>query len=438
MPLTSPSSCGQNPGPAARDYSAGNARTRITKVTYPATTGEFDAAPPQSPRYERSAVIDLDAIRHNVRRLAAAASPAKVMAVVKADAYGHGAVPVARAALEAGASWLGVAHISESLALRAAGIEAPMLAWLHTTESNFGAAVAAGVDIGCSGWELERIVAAAREQERPARIHLKVDTGLGRNGATLDTWDHLVGEAMEYQDQGLLRVVGIFSHLAVADEPERPETDQQLAAFREVLAVAEDAGVDPEVRHLANTPATLSRPDTHFDLVRVGLGIYGLSPFDGQTSAELGLRPAMTLRTIVSQCKEVPDGQGVSYGLRYRTSGRSTLGLIPVGYADGVPRIATGGPVRVAGKTYPVVGRIAMDQMVIDLGDAGPAGAGLLGAEAELFGDGADGGPTADDWARAAGTINYEIVTRISPRVPRRFINEQAPAAVVHGTEGAA
>jgi alanine racemase len=407
-------------------------------VTYPATTGDFDAAPGQDPRNERSAVIDLDAIRHNVRRLAAAASPAKVMAVVKADAYGHGAVPVARAALEAGAAWLGVAHISEALALRAAGIDAPLLAWLHTTESNFGAAVAAGVDIGCSGWELDRIVAAAREQERPARIHLKVDTGLGRNGATLDTWDHLVGEAMEYQDQGLLRVVGIFSHLAVADEPERPETDQQLAAFREALAVAEDAGVDPEVRHLANTPATLSRPDTHFDLVRAGLGIYGLSPFAGQTSAELGLRPAMTLRTLVSQCKEVPDGQGVSYGLRYRTSGRSTLGLIPVGYADGVPRIATGGPVRVAGKTYPVVGRIAMDQMVIDLGGIGPAGAGLLGAEAELFGDGADGGPTADDWARAAGTINYEIVTRISPRGPRRFINEEAPAAVGQRAEGAA
>jgi alanine racemase len=406
-------------------------------VTYPATTGEFSAAPGQEPRYERSAVIDLEAIRHNVRRLAAAASPAKVMAVVKADAYGHGAVPVARAAIEAGASWLGVAHISEALALRAAGIEAPLLAWLHTVDSNFGAAVAAGVDIGCSGWELERIVAAARDQERPARIHLKVDTGLGRNGATLDTWDHLVGEAMEYQDQGLLRVVGIFSHLAVADEPERPETDQQLAAFREALAVAEDAGVDPEVRHLANTPATLSRPDTHFDLVRAGLGIYGLSPFDGQTSAELGLRPAMTLRTLVSQCKEVPDGQGVSYGLRYHTSGRSTLALIPMGYADGVPRVATGGPVRVAGRTYPVVGRIAMDQMVIDLGDAGPAGTGLLGAEAELFGNGDDGGPTADDWARAAGTINYEIVTRISPRVPRRFVNEQDASAALH-TEGAA
>ena len=205
---------------------------------------------------------------------------------------------------------------------------------------------------------------------------------------------------MEYQDQGLLRVVGIFSHLSVADEPERPETDEQLAAFREVLAVAEDAGVDPEVRHLANTPATLSRPDTHFDLVRVGLGIYGLSPFEGQTSAELGLRPAMTLRTLVSQCKDVPDGQGVSYGLRYRTSGPSTLALIPLGYADGVPRVATGGPVRVAGRTYPVVGRIAMDQMVIDVGNIGPAGADLFGAEAVLFGNGDDGGPTADDWAR--------------------------------------
>jgi alanine racemase len=393
-------------------------------VTYPVAAGDFSAASGADPLYERSAVIDLDAIRHNVRRLADAASPAKVMAVVKADAYGHGAVPVARAALEAGASWLGVAHISEALALRTAGIDAPLLAWLHTTESNFGAAVAAGVDIGCSGWELDRIVAAAREQERPARIHLKVDTGLGRNGATIESWDQLVGEAMEYQDQGILRVVGIFSHLSVADEPQRSETDQQLAAFREVLAVAEDAGVDPEVRHLANTPATLSRPDTHFDLVRVGLGIYGLSPFEGQTSAELGLRPAMTLRTLVSQCKDVPEGQGVSYGLRYHTTGPSTLALIPMGYADGVPRVATGGPVRVAGKTYPIVGRIAMDQMVIDLGNIGPAAAGLLGAEAELFGSGADGGPTADDWARAAGTNNYEIVTRISPRVPRRFINE--------------
>jgi len=398
-------------------------------VTYQASTGELlpDSAATPTRAEERSAVIDLDAIRHNVRHLAAVASPAQVMAVVKADAYGHGAVQVARAALGAGASWLGVAHISEALALRAAGIEAPLLAWLHTPDSNFAAAVAAGIDIGCSGWELDRIVAAAREQERPARVHLKVDTGLGRNGATLDAWDSLVGEAMEHQDQGLLRVVGIFSHLAVADEPERPETDEQLAAFRQVLAVAQDAGVDPEVRHLANTPAALSRPDTHFDLVRVGLGLYGLSPFEGQSPAELGLRPAMTVRTVVSHCKDVPAGQGVSYGLNYRTEGVSTLGLIPLGYADGVPRIATGGPVRVEGVNYPVVGRIAMDQMVIDLGPrhVTTGGPSILGAEAVLFGDGADGGPTADDWARAAGTNNYEIVTRISPRVPRRYLHEE-------------
>ena len=401
-------------------------------MIYPAATGDFQPLAEAVPAHveERSAVIDLEAIRHNVRRLAAVASPAKVMAVVKADAYGHGAIPVARAALSAGASWLGVAHISEALALRAAGIEAPMLAWLHTPESNFAAAVAAGIDIGCSGWELDRIVAAARDQERPARIHLKVDTGLGRNGATLASWDTLLGEAIEYQDQGLLRVVGIFSHLAVADEPERPETDQQLAIFREVLAMAQDAGVDPEVRHLANTPATLSRPDTHFDLVRVGLGIYGLSPFAEQSSAEVGLRPAMTVRTLVSHCKDVPAGQGVSYGLNYRTSGNSTLGLVPLGYADGVPRVATGGPIRVAGVNYPVVGRIAMDQMVIDLGPlhVSAGGTSLLGAEAVMFGDGADGGPTVEDWARAAGTNNYEIVTRISPRVPRRYINE-APTA---------
>ncbi|MDR6987685.1 alanine racemase [Paenarthrobacter nitroguajacolicus] len=379
---------------------------------------------------ERSAVIDLEAVRHNVRQFVAIASPASVMAVVKADAYGHGAVQVARAALDAGAAWLGVAHISEALALRAAGVDAPLLAWLHTRESNFQAAVAAGIDVGISGWELDAVVAAAREQERPARVHLKVDTGLGRNGCTIADWDGLVGQAMEYQDQGLLRVVGIFSHLAVADEPHRPETDEQLAVFREAIAMAEDAGVDMEVRHIANTPATLSRPDSHFDLVRVGLGVYGLSPFEGATSAELGLHPAMTVRTLLSNCKKVPTGQGVSYGLNYRTTEESTLGLVPLGYADGVPRIATGGPVRVDGINYPVVGRIAMDQMVIDLGPLSPeAAAGLKGAEAVMFGNGADGGPTADDWAAAAGTNNYEIVTRISPRVPRSYVNE-APAQV--------
>ena len=361
------------------------------------------------------------------------------MAVVKADAYGHGAVQVAQAAVAAGAQWLGTAHISEALALREAGFEVPVLAWLHTPGSDFSAAVAHNIDLGCSGWELGHIVAAVRALERPARIHLKIDTGLGRNGCPREQWEALVGAAMEYQRQGLIRVVGVFSHLATADEPAHPETDAQLERFREAVSVVEAAGADLEGRHIANTPATLSRPDTHFDMVRVGLGIYGLSPFPDRTSAQLGLVPAMTLQTHIALTKDVPAGQGVSYGLNYVTSRPTTLGLVPLGYADGIPRAATGGPVRVNGTTYTVVGRIAMDQMVIDLGlgaraDAGSGvdagsntgaafGAGpLLGATAVLFGNGADGGPLVEQWADAAGTINYEVVTRISQRVPRSYI----------------
>lgn len=373
-------------------------------------------------------MIDLAAIRHNIRRLRQVAEPAKVMAVVKADGYGHGAVPVARAAVEAGASWLGVAHIDEGLELRAAGIEEPVLAWLHTPASDFEAAVEAGLDLGVSGWELDLIAEAARKLARPARVHLKIDTGLGRNGSPPALWETFIGQAVAYQEEGLLRVVGIFSHLAVADEVERPETDEQLARFREAVAVAEDAGIDVEVRHLANSPGTLSRPDTHFDLVRAGVSIYGLSPFDDQRPADLGLRPAMTLRTLIAHCKEMPAAHGVSYGLQYRTPATTTLGLVPMGYGDGIPRIASGGPVTVDGRQYPVVGRIAMDQMVIDLGRTGIAGTddSLLGRDAILFGPGDDGEASVDAWAAAAGTINYEIVTRISPRVARRYVDTAA------------
>jgi alanine racemase len=381
---------------------------------------------------EREAVIDLAAIQHNVRRLRQVAEPAKVMAVVKADGYGHGAVPVARAAVEAGATWLGVAHIDEGLELRAAGIDEPVVAWLHTPASNFEAAVDAGLDLGVSGWELDLIAEAARKLARPARVHLKIDTGLGRNGCPPGLWESFIGQAVAYQEEGLLRVVGIFSHLAVADEVERPETDEQIKCFRDAVAVAEDAGIDVEVRHLANSPGILSRPDTHFDVVRAGVSLYGLSPFDDQTSDDLGLRPAMTLRTLIANCKEVPAAQGVSYGFKYRTTAATTLGLVPLGYGDGIPRIASGGPVTVEGRQYPVVGRIAMDQMVIDLGRPGIAGTdeSLLGREAILFGPGDDGEASVDAWADAAGTINYEIVTRISPRVPRRYVDTAAEGGV--------
>lgn len=353
------------------------------------------------------------------------------MAVVKADAYGHGAIRVARTAVAAGVSWLGTAHVSEALALRAAGLNARILSWLHTPDTDFFAAVEHDVDLGCSGWELERIAAAAQELGRPARVHLKVDTGLGRNGCSAAELPGFIAQAMRLEGQGLLRVVGIFSHLAVADEPERPETDVQLANFRAAVDLLEKAGAQLEVRHIANTPATFNRPDARFDMVRVGLGIYGLSPFPGTSSAQLGLIPAMTLQTEIALCKDVPVSQGISYGLSYHTAEETTLGLVPLGYADGIPRIATGGPVRVNGKTYPVVGRIAMDQMVIDMGPGAreafaqaaiPGSA--LGASAVLFGNGADGGPLVEEWAEAAGTINYEVVTRISQRVPRSYVGE--------------
>ncbi len=395
--------------------------------------------PIPAPNYglERQAIIDLSAIAKNIRHLREICAPAKFMAVVKADAYGHGAIQVARTAVEAGASWLGTAHVSEALALRAAGLDAPILSWLHTPDTDFVAAVAQEIDLGCSGWELEHIVAAARVLQRPARIHLKIDTGLGRNGCSPREWPDLVAAALAHQAEGVLRVVGVFSHLAVADEPERPETDEQLENFRAAIAVLEAAGAQLEVRHIANTPATLTRPDTHFDMVRVGLGLYGLSPFGDLSSAELGLEPAMTLQTQIALCKDVPAGQGVSYGLNYLTEEATTLGLVPLGYADGIPRIATGGPVRVNGVTYPVVGRIAMDQMVIDLGpgararftDAAVPGS-ALGATAVLFGNGDDGGPVVEQWAAAAGTINYEVVTRISPRVPRTYVGRTPTADV--------
>jgi alanine racemase len=370
---------------------------------------------------ERAAVIDLAAIRHNVAALRSWVQPAALMAVVKADAYGHGALPVARAALDAGATWLGLAHVSEALELRAAGITAPMLAWLHTTGTPFGRAVEENIDLGASGWELEPIAEAAQRLERPARVHLKIDTGLGRNGATIEDWPGVVARAAELQDAGLIRVVGVFSHLAVADEEDREaETDEQLEAFHAAVEIAREAGLNPDVRHLANTPGILHRPDTHLDLVRAGLGIYGLTPFADRPAKDFGLVPAMTVTTTVAQNKAVDAGHGVSYGYRYRTTAPTRLALVPLGYADGIPRAAIAAPVVIGGRRYEVSGRIAMDQFVVDL-NTEDASVAPVGTTVELFGPAS--GIAADEWAAAAGTINYELVTRISTRVPRIHVD---------------
>jgi alanine racemase len=377
------------------------------------------------------AVIDLAALRGNVRALRARTGSAAVMSVVKADAYGHGMVPCARAALQAGAEWLGTATPEEALALRAAGIgveQARVLCWLWTPAGPWEQAVVADVDISVSGgWALRHVLDAVRATGRPARIHLKADTGLGRNGAQPHDWPALVAAARAAEAEGLLTVAGVWSHFACADEPGHPANAEQLAAFRVALGVAEAAGLRPEVRHLANSPATLLMPETHFDLVRTGLAQYGLSPVPQVGGpADFGLRPVMTLQARIAQVKSVPAGHGVSYGHSYSTPGETTLALVPVGYADGVPRHASGtGPLWLGGKWRTVAGRVAMDQFVVDLG----GDRAEVGDLAVLFGPGDRGEPTAEDWAGACGTISYEIVTRIGARVPRRYLGvEQLPA----------
>jgi alanine racemase len=295
------------------------------------------------------------------------------------------------------------------------------MCWLWTPGGPWREAVEADIDVAVSGlWALREATAAAREAGRPARVQLKADTGLGRNGAQPGDWPALVAEALRAERAGLVSVTGLWSHLACADEPGHPSIQAQLTRFRAMVAYAEEQGVRPEVRHIANSAATLTLPESHFDLVRTGIAVYGISPGpEVGTPADFGLRPVMTLSASLALVKQVPGGHGVSYGHHYITPGDTTLGLVPVGYADGIPRHASGtGPVLVGGKWRTVAGRVAMDQFVVDLGgdDPGP------GAEAVLFGPGDRGEPTAEDWAQAAGTIAYEIVTRIGTRVPRVYV----------------
>jgi alanine racemase len=376
--------------------------------------------------------VDLDAIRANVTRLREVAGRAEVMAVVKADAYGHGMLPCARAAKQAGASWLGAALPGEALALRAAGVEGRLLCWLYAPGgTDWRPLLAADVDLSVSArWALDEIAAAARRSGSPARIHLKVDTGLGRNGAQPHEWPELVDAALKAEADGLVRIVGVWSHLACADWPRHPSVRAQQAAFGDALEVAERAGARPEIRHLANSPATLLLPETRLDLVRVGIACYGISPAPEEGSAaDFGLRPAMTLAARLASVKRVPAGHGVSYGHRYRTSEDTRLGLVPLGYADGVPRAAgNAAPVLVGGQRRRIAGVVAMDQFVVDLGPEPPAdGPGAppvaAGDEVLLFGPGDQGEPTAQDWADALDTIAYEVVTRIGARVPRRYLD---------------
>ncbi len=368
------------------------------------------------------AVVDLDAIAHNAALLAERAlidgdHPSALMAVVKADAFGHGLVPVAQAALKAGASWLGVTSVSEALAVRDAGIDAPMLAWLYGTDDDFVTAIEAGVDLSVSSIpHLESIVDAAERADRPALVHLKIDTGLTRNGVRFDDWPDLVREARAREVEGTVRVHGIWSHLASADDPGNPSVPAQLAAFDRALEIARDEGLDPDLRHLANSAGILDVPQSHFDLVRAGIALYGVEPIDGRDS---GLRRAMTLRARAVNVKRVREGTGVSYMHDYITPGETTVVLVPLGYADGVPRrVSNRGVVLIRGQRRPIAGRVAMDQFVVDAEDLPVE----LGDPIILFGPGDNGEPTVQEWAAWAETNPHEILTGIGARVPRHYL----------------
>jgi alanine racemase len=363
------------------------------------------------------ALIDLSAIKDNVSALVKHVGGVPLMAVVKSDGYGHGMIQSATAAVAGGASWLGVAQIDAGVALRQAGFTVPVLCLLGAEGAQHERAISHDVDLSAGSAALvEQIAAAARRAGRPARLHLKADTGMSRGGATAAEWPAVVAGALAAQAAGHACIVGIWSHFACADMPGHPSIAAQLSAFRSAIEQAERAGARPQLRHLANTPATLTLPESWFDLVRPGGAVFGLSTLPG--GAPAWLRPAMTLQARLVQVKRVPAGAGVSYGHRYTTRAESTLGLVPLGYNEGIPRHATNtAEVLIRGRRWMISGTVCMNQVVVDLGDD-PA---RPGDTAVFFGPGDSGEPTAQEWADALGTLSYDIVTRISAEIPRSY-----------------
>jgi len=360
------------------------------------------------------AIVDLSAIKSNVELLKKT-SGTKLLAVVKADAYGHGLIPVAQAALSAGADYLGVALLEEAVTLREAGISAPILAWLVQPGSDFAQAIALDIDIAAASLKaLSEISLASQQVQKKARVHLEVDTGMTRGGF-LAEWDQL--GAAHVQD---IEIVGVFSHFARADEPAEKQNLDQMVRFTEMVAKLEALGFSHLIKHLSNSAATLKNHAAAFDMVRTGIAMYGLSP-DLTTlgnSNALSLRPAMQLRAALYLVKDVPAGTPVGYGASESTSRDTRLGVITMGYADGIPRIARSAGVWHNGKRAPIIGRVSMDQFVVDLG---PDSKAQSGDWVTIFGNGSHGEYTADDWGAASQSINYEIVTRIGPRVPRIY-----------------
>lgn len=365
---------------------------------------------------QAEASVDLDAYRGNLDLLSKAAPGAQAMAVVKAGGYGHGMLTMARAARDV-VPWLGVATVDEAIALRNAGDTGPLLCWLSAPGGDYRTVLAAGVDVTASSVrQLREIVSAVGDD--PPRVHLKVDTGLNRNGSAVTEWPGLVAEAAAARSS--VDIVGIWSHFACADDPGHPANDRQQQVFDDAVAVARDAGLEPSLVHLANSAATLTRPSSHYDLVRVGIATYGLTP--APQLGDFGLRPAMTLRGRLAHVKTVAAGEGVSYGHHWVSEAPTRVGLVPLGYGEGVMRAAGNRcQVAVGGRRVPIVGVVCMDQFVVDLAEV-PAEAGDT---VTLFGPGDDGEPNAQEWADALGTINYEIVTRLGGRIRHTYRGER-------------
>ncbi|CAB4572993.1 MAG: alanine racemase [Actinobacteria bacterium] len=381
------------------------------------------------------AEVDLDALRANVALLREKAGSARLLAVVKADAYGHGLIPCAKAALEGGAQWLGVALLEEALALRASGIKARTLAWMTPLGSDFDSAIREDIDLSIPSREhLKAVIASGRKVGVRPRIHLEIDTGMSRGGVMSESSDfrELIAEIADAVKRDLIEVVGAWSHFARADEPEEAMNEEQVARFDRALDEIFASGLSIPLHHIANSAATLSDRNNaraRYSMMRGGIAIYGLSP-EVKTmgdSRSLGLKPVMTLKAQLQLVKDVSAGSSVGYGASAILERDTKLGVVAMGYADGIPRNAnsSAGVFVIDGKggrRAPIIGRVSMDQFVVDLGKDSRAKTGDF---VTVFGDGATGEYTADDWAHASGTISYEIVTRLGPRVPRIWRNHE-------------
>jgi alanine racemase len=369
------------------------------------------------------AEINLNAIASNLKFIKGKTN-AQLLAVVKADAYGHGLIPVSKSAIEAGANWLGTALLEEAITLRENGIKVPIIAWLTPCGEDFKSAINFNIDLSISSLEVlnEIIVSSAQLGKKP-RLHIEIDTGMSRGGVG-DDWDSFVLEVSKLVKEDKISLVGAWSHFARADEPLEKMNSQQLSIFTDRVTKLINSGIKPEFLHIANSAAALTFKDSHKNIIRWGIGLYGLSPDINNIgdSISIGLKPAMKLKAKLNLVKKVKSGSTVGYGATAVVKKDTKLGVVTLGYADGIPRNANNlAGVFVCGKRAPLIGRVSMDQFVVDLGIESLA---KTGDEVIVFGAGNDGEYTIDEWAKACGTINYEIVTRIGPRVPRIYTRE--------------